>query len=223
MEIWSKLRNTAYLLGGHGIEFSKDTWEREYGRGDWNYLHGLDQWPRYVILAGYLTYLRPGAEILDVGCGDGVLQRLLARDGYRRYLGVDLSERAVQVASQGADERTCFQQCDAATWQPPGRFDVIIFNEALYYFYHPADVLKAYEPALFDDGFFVVSMYLRAGNTRRIWNRIVRNYACLHQTVVSSGRRNRWMIRVLGRPGQTLESIQKRAPTQPPSIVAGDP
>jgi SAM-dependent methyltransferase len=199
----SKLRNTAYLLRGHGIEISQQTWEDEYERGDCEYMHNLEQLARYHVLAGYVGWLRPNSVILEVGCGDGILHRLLAAVGYRRYVGLDLSARALAAAQAQAGAHATFVQADASIWEPTDTFDLVVFNETLYYFYDPLAVLRRYEAALVPDGLFLVSMYWRAGSMRRLWRKVARRYPCLHQTRLRSGASGHWVIRVLGRPGAT--------------------
>ncbi len=223
MGVLSKLRNTACLLSGHGIEIRKDVWEREYRQGDWTYLRGLEQLPRYHVLAGYIRYLRPGAAVLDVGCGDGLLQRTLAPDGYCRYLGLDLSEEAVAAARRSAEPHAAFHACDAATWEPTATFDFIVFNEALCYFHDPVAVLHRYEPALTAGGLFLVSLYWRLGNTRPLWKKILRAYPALHATHLKSGSAGRWQIRVLGRPGTTADALRPCGVPPVPGTAPGSP
>jgi 2-polyprenyl-6-hydroxyphenyl methylase/3-demethylubiquinone-9 3-methyltransferase len=195
----SKARNAFAFMRGHGVELKKDVWEREYQGGEWDYLHSLEQLPRYSVLVGYIQRLRPQAAVLDVGCGDGFLQRLLAPYGYERYVGTDLSNAAIASAQQAADERTAFVQCDAATWNPDGSFDVIVFNEVLYYFHQPVDILRRYESCLRPHGFFIVSMFSRAGHTAGIWRALQRAYVCPHTTSVVSVGHSRWNIGIVAR------------------------
>lgn len=212
MRVLAAVRNTLTLLSGRGVEISKDVWEREYQDGAWDYLHGLDQLARYSVLCGYLRYLRPAAALLDVGCGDGALPQYLGREHYSEYLGLDLSEQAVAAASARlGDAHTRFEAVDAANWTPRGQFDVVVFNEALYCFADPVAALRRYEVALRPDGYFIVSMYWRAGNTWPIWKNIARTYPTLHQTQLRSGAQGNWLIRVLGRPGATSAAL-RRAP-----------
>jgi methionine biosynthesis protein MetW len=43
--------------------------------------------------------LRPGRRLLDIGCGDGLLGALV-KDRFEEVYGVDISERAVEIARQ---------------------------------------------------------------------------------------------------------------------------
>lgn len=67
-----------------------------------------------------LPYLPPGANVLDLGCGNGRLLAFLAARGWRGdYLGADSSskllERARQVASQVTNMATNFVPLDLLT------------------------------------------------------------------------------------------------------------
>jgi SAM-dependent methyltransferase len=200
MSLVSKLRNTAYLLAGHGVEFTRGTWDEEYRTKQWDYLHGLDQRPRYHVIAGYIDHMKHGASVLDVGCGEGILLRALGPNSYSRYVGIDLSEVAIASARAIGGERSAFYCADAADWPPADRFDVVVFNEAVYYFYEPLDILTKYERVLQSGGLFIVSMYSRGGNTRRIWQKLSRAYPFLHSTRLTCGSgtaSHSWVIRVL--------------------------
>ena len=50
-----------------------------------------------------ITHLPPETRILDVGCGDGTVGLFLAGLGYR-YLGIDISEAAIERARQRSSE-----------------------------------------------------------------------------------------------------------------------
>jgi 2-polyprenyl-3-methyl-5-hydroxy-6-metoxy-1,4-benzoquinol methylase len=107
-------------------------------------MRDLDELPRYSIIAGYLQYLKPGGSVLDVGCGEGLLQQRLGLSGYSKYVGIDISETAINEASSRQDEKTSFICADAVTYTPNELFDVIVFNEALYYFDEPLKMVGKY-------------------------------------------------------------------------------
>ena len=114
---------------------------------------------RYAVVAGYLRRLgRDGrAAVLDVGCGPGILQPYLAAHGYGRYLGVDFVQYNLARARSRADERTDFALADAAVYRPPGTYDLIIFNEMLYFIDDPVACVRRYMRHLEPGGLVVVS------------------------------------------------------------------
>lgn len=73
---------------------------------------------RLIEIANALP-LRPGMRVLEIGCGPGVLARLIAaRLGEGHVVGIDRSAKAIEAARSGAAGPRCgamleFQQCAA--------------------------------------------------------------------------------------------------------------
>ncbi len=153
-------------------------WEREYARGKWDHLGATDQLPHYSVIAGYVRHYASDSTILDIGCGEGLLQEHLATVGYSHYLGIDFSETAMRQALPREDARTRFLQADAETYHPDRSFDAIICNESLYYFRRPLASLGAYDPHLSDQGVYIISMWDSIG-TRRLWRKLGKRYHTL--------------------------------------------
>ena len=82
------------LLGG-GVPESAAQWESEYEHGYWDRLHGVEQLPRYAVIAAYARLFAPSGRILDVGSGEGVLLEHLAPGSFSSYTGLDISEHAL--------------------------------------------------------------------------------------------------------------------------------
>jgi 2-polyprenyl-3-methyl-5-hydroxy-6-metoxy-1,4-benzoquinol methylase len=151
---------------GHNA-ITADQWQQEYANGRWDYLHHIGQMARYSMIVGYYQHFKPGGSVLDLGCGDGVLLSRLKPFGYSRYVGVDLSPEAIaRVTTRDAND--CLLVADIEEYEPDQRFDVIIFNECLYYFAEPCEVIKRYERYLEPGGIFLVSLYVTEMN-RHIW------------------------------------------------------
>jgi ribosomal protein L11 methyltransferase len=53
------------------------------------------------------AYMRPGASVLDVGCGSGILSIAAALLGAGEALGVDLDEDAVETARKNVADNGC--------------------------------------------------------------------------------------------------------------------
>jgi SAM-dependent methyltransferase len=69
--------------------------------------------------------LSPGDRVLDVGCGPGRHARALGERGIR-VLGVDISQRFVDLASQGAPDGVEFRRVDARALPFDEEFDAVI-------------------------------------------------------------------------------------------------
>jgi 2-polyprenyl-3-methyl-5-hydroxy-6-metoxy-1,4-benzoquinol methylase len=174
------------------IPLSRDEWESEYREGRWSYLASADETPRYTRLVELLTRLVPGGAVLDVGCGEGLLRDRLRPHGYRRFVGVDLSEEAVRAARAQADDRDQFVVAPGETFTPDERFDAVVFNECLYYFDDPVAVVERYRPFVTENGVVLVSMF-RARRSSAIQRLLRAALPVLDETKVST-ERGVWMV-----------------------------
>jgi 2-polyprenyl-3-methyl-5-hydroxy-6-metoxy-1,4-benzoquinol methylase len=143
--------------------------EKRYATGRWNYLRDITESHRYSLIIGCADFYRPGERsILDVGCGEGILQK---RADYSRYVGVDMNAEAIRLAQARSNARTEFVLAPAEKFNTEERFDVIVFNESLYYIPNPLAVFTQYRQYLADDGIVVVCMF-QTNLARKIWKRL---------------------------------------------------
>jgi len=150
-------------------------WDKTYRDGRWSWLASQEEKPHHHVVAS-LAAAWDAKTILDVGCGEGHTHAALRGGGYRRYLGIDLSPRAIETAAAATDACTRFLAADAEKFETDEQFDVVIFNEVIYYFERPREVLAHYETMLSKGGFCIISMGLRpfrqALLTERIWREL---------------------------------------------------
>ena len=181
---------------GMGRRYPTERWEREYRAGRWRRLDAPSELPHYLLVLGYAQQFHRAPAVLDVGCGHGRLFELLRRFPHSRYVGLDVSAEAVRQASRMASERAEFIVADFEEYVPPGRFDVIVFNESLYYTPQPSETLQRYAAALTSNGVIIVSMCHNWWQAP-IWTVIERRFRVLHAAEVTNERRQRWHVRVL--------------------------
>ena len=137
-----------------------EEWDSQYRKGNWEYMKHLEEVGRYSLITGYIHYLKPGGSVLDVGCGEGVLPQRLNLDNISKYVGIDISQVAINAASQKANEKVIFVNEDVSVYTPMDCFDVIVFNEILYYLEDPLAIVKRYEARLKQDSIFIASLYI---------------------------------------------------------------
>jgi len=89
-----------------------------------------------------------GKDVLDVGCGGGILTDSLARSG-ARATGIDLSTKALRIAQLHAmdaqTENVQYREisAEAMAQEQPGGFDVVTCMEMLEHVPDPASVVQA--------------------------------------------------------------------------------
>ena len=79
-------------------------WERAYSSGQLAYFSDMDELARYSLLAGYVRYIGERPDILDIGCGEGLLRRHLDGVPIGHYTGIDLCSTAIR-ACKGTQRR----------------------------------------------------------------------------------------------------------------------
>lgn len=197
MELWKVKPQWLWRLTGFApLGVARDEWEKQYRSGEWARLDNVEEVAHYAAIVGYVDYVRPHS-LLDVGCGHGVLTRRLKAVPYTRYLGIDISEAAIaQASASHGDDRTVFAVADAETWRSADRFDVVIFNECLYYLRDPAEAVARFAAALAPGGHMVVSMFAD-GRSRAVWPLVERAVAVVDAVTVRHARGAEWTIKLM--------------------------
>jgi 2-polyprenyl-6-hydroxyphenyl methylase/3-demethylubiquinone-9 3-methyltransferase len=194
---------------GRGRPAAASAWDSQYRTGHWDNFTTTAEMPRYAIIGAYIRSQPVAPSVLDVGCGYGQLVTHFEASSVRRYLGIDLSSAAIDRANLHARPNVSFAVGDFAGWRPDTTFDLIVFNDTLYYAKHPVDVLERFADMLEDGGSLIVAMY-RHRNTMVIWKDIARRFASIDSVEVRNGKGELTDIRVL-------------KPLRPPRPSHGDP
>lgn len=186
------------LFLGEDVVFvrqTKEQWEQQFAAGTWDRLK--EGQPNTIELARLiLDYVRErggNIRVLDVGCGNGGLARLLAAEPGITYTGIDISETAL-VTARTAVPNARFIAMDAE--QSPldiGTFDILVFSEVLYYM-NPDRLLARYHKHATDDARVFISV-LRFWRTPFLFYRI-RRFLCIDTRFRVSDCSHQWDIAV---------------------------
>ncbi|MFD1694805.1 class I SAM-dependent methyltransferase [Roseibium aestuarii] len=135
-------------------------WDEEYEAGRWAFLRSLPESGRYGIIGMWLNLTGSNAEVLDIGCGEGLLYERLAPMGLTKYVGMDLAPAALEIANVDPAIAS-LRAGDMHTFEPQAgeTFSAIVFNEVLHFAEDPAAVVARYVPFLKKDGVIALSMY----------------------------------------------------------------
>ena len=168
------------------VQSRQRLWDKEYANGFGEVLKLPQERAHYATLVDFMASAGKNRTILDVGCGEGGLLDLLGPCGYEKYLGVDFSEVALKRAAQRANASTAFVHASAESFVPGERFDVIVFNECLYYFHEPLRVLQRYPQYLAPGGIILISMLRKTDRVKQLNEEISRKYKVAQRATVTN-------------------------------------
>lgn len=174
----------------------KHRFNYQYANNKWDALWTVPELARYSIIAGYTRHYFTSPRILDLGCGEGILQQKFSNEDYSWFLGIDFSQTAIDNAKHLANYKTRFEVADVNRFKLEDRFDVIVFNESLYYLDDPMGSISRLCNNLTPDGIFIVSMH-KVGNERDwLWNSLDHVFETMDKTSVSNRENTSWTIAV---------------------------
>ncbi len=156
------------------------------------------------IINALKSNLPQGAEVLDVGCGNGVISRSLGKEGFK-VKGIDISEKAIEKARQlNTLSHVTFDVVSAERLVADGhRYHAIICSEVLEHLHNPEQLLKVLYQTLHDDGILIVTVPNGRGPRELLVTR----------PVIALQKKNNWLWRLLaksktimGYKGTTVQS-----------------
>jgi SAM-dependent methyltransferase len=193
---------------GRGRPIPTAAWDRDYRAGKWGHLDSIAEMAHYNLIVGYAFRLALRPRILDVGCGDGVLRTYFERADIGEYIGLDISSIAIANARKKAFPDTQFLVADFDTTPDLGLFDIVIFNESIYYAPDPLSVFEAFSDRVKVGGVLIVSMHDAGMRTAAIWRRLELHHASLYATRLTNERKQTWDVRVFVFASQQRPSEQ---------------
>lgn len=168
----------------------------QYAEKSWDALWGISELARYSLITGYSDYFTKNAAILDLGCGEGILQQKFIGTGYSSYVGIDLSDVAIEKAKEFEDKNTHFRVGNLNNLKIDERFDVIIYNESLYYLDNPTGAVRALFNNLNPGGVFIISMHEDGQWREGIWAALDELIELKDRTRISNKQGTSWKVAV---------------------------
>ena len=111
------------------------------------------------IIAALKAKLPEGAEVLDVGCGNGVISRSLGAQGFT-VKGIDVSAKTIEKArSLNSYPNVSFDVISAEQLVADGhRYHAVICSEVLEHLNDPGKLLYVLHQTLTNDGILIVTV-----------------------------------------------------------------
>ena len=174
-------------------------WDKEYASGRWDYFNDELQVSRYEAVLKVVDGYPGKRTILELGCGEGILQARMRPGSYERFLGIDISKVAIRKASRLKDRSTDYKCGDMEKFVPSGKFTLLIFNEVLNYSDDPVRLLTRYANFLEPRG-LVICSFFETGHSLQIMRDIEKRFPAIDEKL-SVNERGVWHCKVYSRPG----------------------
>ena len=136
----------------------KKFWDTRYTKTYHEVLESGNEIGRHGIIAEYIKRLIKRGNILDIGCGTGILAELLDMKVFY-YLGLDISKEAVVKATEKLPAlKSRFKNIRFEDFNTRDLYNVIVCNEVVYYM--DIEILFQKCAKLLDeDGHIIVSIF----------------------------------------------------------------
>jgi SAM-dependent methyltransferase len=135
----------------------KISWNIKFFQGKWDYIEKEEI--RYKNIYTLINESNSNPSLLDLGCAFGTVLNYFKKEDYSSYVGIDISSNVISKAKKRNYPNSEFSSCNIQKFVPKNKFDVIIFNEVIYYLDDPLKELERYSEFLTENGFFIISIY----------------------------------------------------------------
>jgi len=138
------------------------------------------------IVSALKASLPEGAEVLDVGCGNGVISRSLGAQGFN-VRGIDVSEKTIEKAKVlNTFPNVRFEVVSAEQLVADGhRYHAVICSEVLEHLNDPGKLLRVLHQSLTDDGVLIVTVPNGMGPRELLVTKPVQS---MQKKIILSGR-----------------------------------
>lgn len=116
-------------------------------------------------LLGFVE-LKGKQDFLEVGCGNGIVSKYLARNYGSNIVGIDVDPEQIELANKDIGEIPDIRFLEADATSLPfedNSFDIVLSFGVLHHIYSWLDALKEIERVLRDKGYFVYADIIYPG------------------------------------------------------------
>lgn len=168
----------------------KITWNYKYAIGKWDYMATENL--RYQAIASLIDkHCEKKCAILDLGCGFGALNKYLKDIEYKEFLGIDLSVNAIHKAQKQGYKNATFITKDIHKFIPSIKYDIIIFNEVLYYLDNQIEMVKFFANHTKTPGYMIFSFY---GYREDLIHEIENLFELVHTEYIKQSDNKFWSV-----------------------------
>jgi len=140
----------------------KHRWNRQYRKGRWDNLKNEKESVRYLKIIEFIEkYGNKNPDILDLGCGEGILLDYLGTETISSFNGMDFSSVSIEKAIKKNIEKSTFICADLHNYKPTSNYDIVVLNEAFYYIHltKRQEVINTIVKHLKPNGKIIVSIF----------------------------------------------------------------
>ena len=130
-----------------------------------------------------------------MGCGNGMLVRVVSSRPWSDYVGVDFEE-PIKHCADVTDDVTRFAVGDMNDYEPQGTFDAIVFNESAYYLWDAAKGFERYAKCLNPEGVLLISMVHNA-KSPLIWSALEPIWPTLDSVYIKNAKGTEWTVKAI--------------------------
>jgi len=188
--VGSLSRWVKHKIGRSPWHRNEEYWDSELAGSLASYLEGIDVDNRNAIVRILIHRFAPETRsVLDLGCASGALLKSLSLDDIHLYVGVDISNYAIEQATtnyNSSDKQipsANFYASDLCKFHPEPifLFDMIVFNEVLFYLKveEAVEQVERYAKFLSPKGMLCISMK-KDPKSRAIYRRISKKFKWVH-------------------------------------------
>jgi len=135
----------------------------------------IEQYQNYDISSNrYLSfinrYMQDGVNVLDIGCGTGLITNVFAYKYKSTFTGIDVSKTSIEIAKQ-QNSRAEFQVQDILTYTSNVKYDIILCQSVLNHIPEYEKAVERIKTILASKGVLITGIFNKTGyNMRKMLN-----------------------------------------------------